>query len=378
MTSATHWRKDCNFRDEAIASRKAAKDARKAKKPRNGRANLASAGSEDSDEESEDDDAEHSDDDCGSCDEDQQASNELFKPGTSSLLDMGEINDSSALLAALATKVGKVSPEADPPAAATASPPEASGDGSTSDPPPLESTGAPSAAEPTPRPALMARSGSTTERFYVVCYGDGAGVYHGSWHAPDNVRTHSEGIRRTGNNPTHIGFDTIDAAVDWCVSHSVPTFFRGPRVPEASQFRGLPVRIGFELLLPSGPGDFGEHETVPSSPGYSASDDDEAAAAPATRSIALLGAERRRLESATAALAAAEAVRLAAERRDAAAEAARLAAEHAAAQRAANSCAQLAAAEAERLAVAYSVLGVFAYPSLSISRLIHQPCPWGR
>ena len=261
LNQAKHWRKDCKFRDEAIASRKAAKEAKNAKKPRHGRANLASGGKNDSDSSisSEDSDLEsEDDDDCDSCDEDHQASSELFKPGTSSLLDVGDITDSSALLAALTSKVGQTAAKPD---TIVEEPPLSDSSSTTAGPPPLEATGAPSAAEPAPPPtlnrALMVTSTDASARagrFYVVCYGDGAGIYHGTWHAPDNVRSFAEGVKRAGNNPTHIGFDALHTAVEWCQSHSVSTVFRGPRIPAAgvpsnqATFQSHILRVGTDLL----------------------------------------------------------------------------------------------------------------------------------
>jgi hypothetical protein len=281
LAQAKHWRKDCKFRDEAIASRKAAKESKeskKSKKPRNGRANLASAGGEDSEDssiDSTDDEDEDSEDDCSSCeDADRQASNELFKPGTSSLLDVGDITDSSALLAALSTKVGQVTSEPAP------LPQVVPAESCTSGPPPLESTGAPSAAAPAPPQATNGGSQNNRAlmvhadvagpiiargRYYVVCYGGGAGVYYGTWHAPDNIRTFAEGTKRVGNNPTHIGFDNLGPAVDWCTSHAVAATFRGPQIPPTSTFRGVAIRVGGSLVAPAEPPE-------PGSPDYSDSD----------------------------------------------------------------------------------------------------------
>ena len=85
LGQAKHWRKDCKFRDEAIASRKAAKEANKSKRPRNGRGYMASAGNdhgEDSSIDSSDDEDEGPEDSCSSCEDDHRdGSNRAWRWG---------------------------------------------------------------------------------------------------------------------------------------------------------------------------------------------------------------------------------------------------------------------------------------------------------
>lgn len=65
-------------------------------------------------------------------------------------------------------------------------------------------------------------------RFYVLPSGENAGIYFGTWNAPDNIRSKAEGVSADRGKPTSRRASTLQEASVLCMEYGVDPIFFGP------------------------------------------------------------------------------------------------------------------------------------------------------
>lgn len=92
------------------------------------------------------------------------------------------------------------------------------------------------------------KSSLPRRRWYVIPNGANAGIYFGSWNAPEHIRVYAEGISASIGRPTSEKCDDIDDAVDACERYDIEPIFRGPDA-SVLPFSHLPEQYGSYALV---------------------------------------------------------------------------------------------------------------------------------
>ena len=256
-----HWSANCPNKDEADRLRAQRDSAAQAQAPAaapaaapppsgQGRGNLVASGEDDSCSECEDDDKE------------EAAAAAFFTKGKTSLVNLEALTDPEAILEAVRGtgdtegRSNMVRPltSDDEQEEQSARPPPGWFDGNA------DQTGSINAAN---------AEATGTLRLYLLPTGPIAGIYYGTWNAPDNIRLLSEGVPAPPGRPVCKRFNSIETAVD--AAHTMgmeQAFYKGPHIHP--DFPTLAIGDDSILVLSN---------EVESSDGDDASQDEEASEA---------------------------------------------------------------------------------------------------